>query len=223
MGTLQTRIDLRATADVAELAHGLQLELGGVTHVPTGLGDRVSALLEAVGRVDGEWFESLDPVHQTALMRAAFEISMSAHLDAEAARRQLMLGLQRLAEVLDRIAEGQPAAPSRSAQQVALWLATVVDAPQAEIAELAGVSVRTFGRWVSGRTVPDGEEARRLRLVASLVAQLRFSLTPVGVLRWFDWPNVALGDRCPREVIDVPEMTPELFRAAARLRSSVAA
>ena len=218
------RLDLRQTRDVADDAQRVQLSLGGRKKVPSAAWAFASSLVEAIWDADDEWAEGQDPENRMLLLRAA--LGMSRGLSDRAApdaRRNLMLGLQRSAEVLDRISEGEEVSAARSPRQVAGWLSAAVEAPQAEIAALVGTSPRSFSRWMSGDTTPDGEDARRLRTVAALVSQLRFSLTGVGVLRWFDWPNELLGDRTPRQALGDAQATPTLFRLAARLRSSIAA
>ncbi len=225
MSTIATPLlDLRQTREVADEAQRVQLSLGGRKKVPAAAWTFASSLVEAIWEADDEWSEGQDPENRMLLLRAALGISRGlANRAGPDARRSLMLGLQRSAEVLDRISEGDEVSPARSAKHVAGWLSSAVEAPQAEIAALVGTSPRSFSRWQSGDTTPDGEDARRLRTVAALVSQLRFSLTGVGVLRWFEWPNELLDGRTPREALGDATATPTLFRLAARLRSSIAA
>jgi hypothetical protein len=218
------RLDLTRPADIADAAQRVQQRLGGRTTVPPDAWAFAASLVESVSDADEEWSEQQDPEHRELLLRAALGISRGlADRGAGDARRHLMLGLQRAADVLDRMADGDAVAPTRSSQEIAAWLAGTLEAPQTEVAALVATSPRTYSRWVGGETAPVGEEARRLRTVAALVAQLRHSLTAIGVLRWFDWPNELLGGRAPREALADPEATPTLFRMAARLRSSVGA
>ena len=224
MGTVaDTTLDLRQTREVADAAQRVQFSLGGRREVPAEVWEFASSLVEAIYDADAEWTDAQDPETRELLLRAALDISRGrGDRGAADARRHLMLGLQRTAEVLDRIAEGEDVTPNRSPQQVARWLSGAVEAPKAELAVLVGTSSRTYSRWIAGETTPDGEEARRLRTVAALVSQLRYSLTGVGVLRWFDWKNDLLGGRTPREALSDPQATPMLFRQATRLRSSIA-
>jgi hypothetical protein len=216
--------DLRQTAEAAEAIHSLQLSLGGHERVPDLAWDFAYSLVDAIENADETWLASHDPEYRDLLLRSALTIT-HGYRDREApqARRYLMLGFQRCVEVLDRIAEGEVVSPLRSPQDVAQWLAHAIEAPQSEIAGLVGTSTKTFfSRWMTGETTPDGEEARRLRLVAQLVNQLRFSLTNAGVLHWFDRSQPPLGDRTPRQALDDPEATPLLYQLATGLRSSVA-
>ena len=218
------QLDLTRPAAVADAAQRVQQRLGGRKTVPADVWAFAAALVESVSDADEEWAEQQDPESRELLLRAALGVSRGlADRDAKAARKHLMLGLQRAADVLDRMAEGDVVAPTRSPQEIAAWLAAALEAPQSEVAALVATSPRTYSRWIGGDTTPVGEEARRLRTVAALVAQLRHSLTAVGVLRWFDWPNELLDGRTPREALADPEATPTLFRMATRLRSSVGA
>src|ERR671918_542549 len=66
--------------------------------------------------------------------------------------------------------------------------------------------LRKFQRWASPReqAQPEGEDARRVRAVARIINQLRFSLTPVGAVEWFSWPRDDLDGRRPLDLLDEP-------------------
>jgi hypothetical protein len=123
---------------------------------------------------------------------------------------------------LSAIAEAEPVSAERTPKEVARWLAEAVSVPQRRLAELLGVDLRRFQRWISARerTQPEGEEARRVRAVARIVAQLRHAFTPAGVLAWFDWPRPEFGGATPREVLADPIRLPELVLAAGATRST---
>ena len=94
--------------------------------------------------------------------------------------------------------------------------------PQRDLAELLGVELRRFQRWISPRerTQPEGEDARRLRAVARLAGQLRHAFTPAGVVAWFDWPRPELGGATPRSLLGDPVRLPDLLLAAGSTRST---
>jgi|tagenome__1003787_1003787.scaffolds.fasta_scaffold20634565_2 hypothetical protein len=86
------------------------------------------------------------------------------------------------------------------------------------IAELAGVDRRTLHRWAK----QSGPPARRLALVARLVAILRHAWTEPGILAWFDRPRRDLGGRKPRALLDEPVADETLIMAARSGRSQYA-
>lgn len=223
MSIVQSSIDLRETATVAARAQQIQLALGGRRDVPDEAWHFADAAADAIHRAPQQWVEALDPDYRERLLHAALGLAQArADRDQPDARRRLMLSLQRLADVLDRITEAEPVSSARTPQEVARWLVASVEAPQTELAELLSTSTRTLTRWAEGVTTPDGDEARRLRLVAGLISQLRFALTNAGVLCWFDWSNELLAGHTPREVLADPTATPQLYQLATRLRSSIA-
>lgn len=84
-----------------------------------------------------------------------------------------------------------------------------------ELAALLGRSRRQVQRW-SKQT---GTPARRLELVARLVALLRHGWTEQGVVYWFMRPRPDLGGRKPIDLLDDPAREEELLAAARRGRA----
>src|SRR2546423_966963 len=82
-----------------------------------------------------------------------------------------------------------------------------LDAPQPRIAELLGVSARTFQRWISesDSVAPEGEELRRLRIVSAVANHLRHALTGPGVLAWFERGHPLLRGSRPADLLDEPD------------------
>jgi hypothetical protein len=211
----------RRMAALAAEAHRIQLSLGGRRDVPAEAWGFAEGFTEAVERASREWLDGIDPQLREELLHTALSLARTDRGDTDT-RRRLMVGLQRAGDVLDRIAEAEPVSEARSPNEVAAWLVSTIEAPQASIAELLGTSTRTLTRWVSGDSEPDGDDARRLRVVAGVVSRLRHALTNGGVLAWFDWENDLLDGRTPREALDDPTQTATLFQLATRLRSSIA-
>src|SRR5205823_4325842 len=83
-----------------------------------------------------------------------------------------------------------------------------------------GVSLRQLQRWLSSAEAvePEGEDARKARLVAKIVNELRFVLTPAGTIDWFYWTREDLGSRRPVDLLGDPEQEPELSMASAGVR-----
>ena len=98
------------------------------------------------------------------------------------------------------------------------------EAPQAQIARLIGVSPRQFQRWLSPAesASPEGNDLRRVRAIARIVNQLRFSLTPAGVIEWFSWPSPELRRKRPIDLLDTPAQLPRLIGLASDLRATTA-
>lgn len=141
--------------------------------------------------------------------------------DAAWARQQMRIRLEQLRQVYRDLAEGSAIYEDRPAKEVARWLDLALDVSQARLAELVGVSTRTFQRWLSesDRVGPEGEDARRLRVIATVVNHLRHVLTGPGVVSWFERPNSQIEDRSPLDLLDQPEAAGRLATLAASTRS----
>ncbi len=167
----------------------------------------------------------VDPYFLLAAQRATIgSLRVLDSDDAAWARDQMRVRLEQLRQVYRDLAEGEAVYESRPAKQLASWLAAVLDVPQARLAELAGVSSRTFQRWVSDtdKVGPDGEDARRLRVIASAANHLRHALTGPGVVRWLEQPNAQLEGARPLDLLEDPEDAPRLSTLAASTRSHTA-
>lgn len=97
-------------------------------------------------------------------------------------------------------------------EQLSNWLPRV---PQREIARLADKSTRQVQRWAKD----GGVAPRRLQMVARLVALLRYSWTPEGVVAWFDRPRRDLGGHRPIDLIDDPAFEHDLVEATRQGRA----
>jgi hypothetical protein len=89
-------------------------------------------------------------------------------------------------------------------EQLTQWLPRV---SQAELAALMGISTRQFQRWAVSRAAP----SRRAQLVARLIAILRRSWTPEGVVAWFYRPRPALQGHPPVDMLDDPAHEQDLL------------
>jgi DNA-binding transcriptional regulator YiaG len=221
--TVGTSIRLEEPTATADAAHALVLRLGGRREVPQEAWRFAREAVEVVEEAPEGWIAAHDPLHVQTLLQATVTTSRATQdPDAPGARRFLMLGLQRMAEALDRIAERAPVEATTSPRDVATWLLNDVDVSQADVSALVGVHSRTLTRWAKGEASPAPTEAGRLRTVARLIADLRFSLAGGGIVAWFDWPNDLLDGMTPRMVLDDPRQAPTLYRLAGRLRASIA-
>ena len=212
-------LDLARPAEAAAAVDALNDRLAAEARVPDGVGAEVARLAAAVRATPLERWTAADPYLALLVHRAV--------LDAQAAveeeyRDGLRIALERLSHALAALGEAEEVGDARSPKELARWLATAVEVPQRDLADLLGVDLRRFQRWISARerTRPEGEEARRLRALARLVGQLRHAFTPAGVVAWFDWPRPDLAGATPRELLADPVRLPELLLAAGSTRST---
>jgi hypothetical protein len=70
----------------------------------------------------------------------------------------------------------------------------------ADLGRLLGVSTKTVNGWRAGK--PVARNARRVVVLAQLLTYLRASMTPVGLMLWFDAPRAQLGGRTPLALLD---------------------
>lgn len=181
------------------------------------LGDEVDTLAWGGADIDPYLLISV----QSALNHA-MRLFYSA--DSADARRQMRTRLEQMRQVFRDIAEGGPLYEDTSTKDIARWLANVLDVSQASLAELLGVSTRTFQRWISNvGSGPDGNDARRIRVIARIANHLRHALTGPGVVRWFQLPHPQLDGQRPLDLLEDPQAADELMTLAASVRSHTAA
>ena len=212
-------LDLARPAEAATAVDSLNDLLAAEPSVPAGVGAEVARLAAAVRATPLERWTAADPYLALLVHRAV--------LDAQAAvegedRDALRIALERLSHALAALGEAEEVGDERTPKELARWLAAAVEVPQRDLADLLGVDLRRFQRWISARerTRPEGEEARRLRAIARLVGQLRHAFTAAGVIAWFDWPRPELGGVTPRELLADPVRLPDLLLAAGSTRST---
>jgi len=185
----------------------------------------VRALTAGVDQTALRYWETIDPHHAVVVLRSV--VSAQRALESpgsQAARDQLRVALESIRQSLAAIADRTPVAEDRTPKQVVQWLAATAEVPQPTLAALLGVSARQLQRWLSpaGSAQPEGDDARKARLVARLVNQLRFVLTPAGTIAWFGWPRTDLGHRRPADLLDDPAEEPALVAVAGAMRSQLA-
>jgi hypothetical protein len=89
--------------------------------------------------------------------------------------------------------------PERAAQFVVQALG---DVEAIGIASLLETSPRMVAKYREGGVGEIRKNPNRLTLIGQLVNELRYSMTPRGVLLWFDAPMEQLDGRTPRELLD---------------------
>ena len=212
-------LDLAQPAAAAAAVDALNDRLAGEPSVPDDFGGAVAGLSAAVRATPLERWTAADPYLALLVHRAVLDAQGAVD---DGARDALRVALERLSHALAALGEAEEVGDARTPKELARWLAGAVEVPQRDLAELLGIDLRRFQRWISPRerTQPEGDDARRLRAVARLVGQLRHAFTPAGVVAWFDWPRPELGGSTPRELLADPVRLPDLLLAAGSTRST---
>lgn len=219
---LETIHDLSRPAEAADELHALSMELAHHETIPSDVQAEVLRLTDAVDRERSSW-SSIDPHYVEILLRATLSAQIALmEPELPESRDRLRMALDGLTSAFDAIAEQQPVSDDRTGKELVGWLAARTEVSQAELAHLLGVSPRQFQRWLSPaeKAGPEGDDLRRVRAVARIVNQLRFSLTPAGVVAWFSRRLPDLGRRRPIDLLDRPERLPELIALAAATRAT---
>src|SRR5215208_1412394 len=211
-------LDLAQPAAAAAAVDALNDRLAAEPRVPADMGTAVSALAAAVRTTPLDRWTAADPYLALLVHRAVLDAQAAVEQEA---RDALRIALERLSHALAALGEAEEVGDARTPKELARWLAGAVEVPQRDLADLLGVDLRRFQRWISPRerSQPEGDDVRRLRAVARLVGQLRHAFTPAGVIAWFDWRRPELG-ATPRELLDDPVRLPDLLLAAGSTRST---
>jgi len=218
--------DLAEPAAAAAALARLNDRLAGFRTIPAEIAGEVREITGAVEETQLRRWEAIDPYHAVVVLHSAISAQRALERpDSPAARDQLRVALESIRQSLTAIAEREPVSDERTPKEIVGSLAAWTEVPQARLAELLGVSARQLQRWLSTveSSHPEGEDARRVRLVAKLVNQLRFVLTPAGTVAWFGWPRHDLGGRTPLELLADPAAEPTLAMVAGTMRSTFAA
>jgi DNA-binding transcriptional regulator YiaG len=222
---LDTITDLSDPAAAAREIQVLNDRLAGERTVPPAIAAAVREIASGIEDTNLRRWETIDPTHAVIVLRSA--VSAQRALEepySPAARDQLRVALESIRQSLAAIAEREPVSAERTPKEIVQWLAARTEVPQSRLAELLGVSARQLQRWLSTAqsSQPEGDDARRVRLVARIVNQLRFALTPAGTVEWFGWVRSDLGSRAPAELLDDPIEEPRLLMVAGAMRSTLA-
>lgn len=219
---LETIQDLSRPAEAASEAHALSMRLASSETIPADVAAEVAELTDAVDRQRGGW-PSVDPHYVEILLRATLSAQLALmEPNQPESRDRLAMALDGLASVFSSIAEREPVSDERTGKELVAWLTERTEVPQAELARLLGVSLRQFQRWHSPteKAGPEGDDLRRVRAVARIVNQLRFSLTPAGVMMWLTSQRWELGGERPIDLLDAADRLPAVLAAAEELRST---
>lgn len=185
----------------------------------------IERLTEMISERTPEVFRESDPYLAEAFLAGAVGCAKALWVgDEQKQRRELRLPLERTRQALRDLIAERYVAQDRPPKDVARWVVDVSGVSQQDIAALIRVAPRTLQRWISTSeaAAPSGEEEIRMRTLARIIDQLRWSMTPVGVVRWLKRPHPDLKGRPPAELLDKPGAYAELPRLAAATRAMVA-
>lgn len=185
----------------------------------------VTRLVETFASADPEALTGNDPYLVDALLVGTLGCAKAMWLgDDEKKRRELRIPLERSRQALRDLVAERHVALDRAPKDVARWVVEMSGVPQSDIAELLGVSARTLQRWISPTesAAPSGSDEVRLRTLARTIDQLRWSMTPAGVVSWLRRPHPGLKGRVPADLLDSEGAFAELPRLAAATRAMVA-
>ena len=114
---------------------------------------------------------------------------------------QVRLAAMRMGDVARRLERRLEHSVLEDADEAARYVFEQLDSIGAtELARLLGVSTKTVGAWRSGKSVK--QKVARVKLVAQLVSYLRYSMTPTGLVMWFDNEADLLDGRSPIQLLD---------------------
>ena len=217
--------DLSQPAAAAQEIQRLNDQLASERTIPPAIAAAVREIASGIQETNLRRWETVDPTHAVIVLRSAVSAQLAVEdPDSPAARDQLRVALESIRQSLAAIAEREPVSAERTPKEIVQWLAARTEVPQTRLAALLGVSARQLQRWLSPAqgSQPEGDDARRVRLIARIVNQLRFALTPAGTVEWFGWARSDLGSRTPADLLDDPMEEPRLLMIAGAMRSTLA-
>lgn len=164
-----------------------------------------------------------DPYLTAALWAAAFRADKALRHDNDMEqRRDVRVALEQFRHALRDITDNRPYDDGMPIRDVLIRTADILRAPQKSLAELLGVSVRQLQRWLTDAGAqPASDDAARIRVVATVVNQLRHSFTGPGVVAWFNRKHPVLKRR-PIELLVDPLSYPKILGAARAARAQSA-
>ena len=214
-------VNLQKPEAVAEELGELGSRMIGERELGEDVREAIREIAAQIGEASEHELPAADPYLLVALQQAAFRAwRATANDDPAAARRDVRIAIEQMRQAFRDIAEARPLDEDVPSKEVAQWLAHALDVSQPRLAELLAISPRQLQRWLSesDAAAPSGEDARRVRVVAQIVQQLRHALSGPGVVSWFSIEQRDLGGS-PRALLDDAALAPSLVRAATRARS----
>lgn len=141
------------------------------------------------------------------LFEFLIELRRAIDEDPDAQDRELSVELatMQLADVIRRIERRLSEAELDDPRRATDFIFSVLrDIKVTDVARLLGVTTKTIGAWKAGK--PVSRNSDRVILVAHLLDLLRSSMTPTGLVMWFDTRREQLDGETPLAVLsrDLP-------------------
>lgn len=132
-------------------------------------------------------------------LRAAIEADPEG-ADPEWREREAFMRMRVVTQAMVRqLDHGAIDSPAVAAKLVAETLGEI---EVGEVARLLGATTKSVDNWRRGRVEQIKRNPSRIALIGALVYELRASMTPRGILLWFDRPREQFDGRTPRELLD---------------------
>lgn len=132
-------------------------------------------------------------------LRSAIEGDPDA-LDPQWREREALMRMRVVVQAMVRqLDHGAIDSPAVAAKYVA---ETLGELEGGEVARLLGATTKSVDNWRRGRVEQIKRNPSRIALIGQLVYELRGSMTPRGILLWFDRPREQFGGSTPRELLD---------------------
>ncbi len=149
------------------------------------------------------------------LFQFLIELRRAMASDPDDRRGEVEVATARLRDVGSRIARRIDHERLDDPQAAVAWVFEAMTGVSArDTGRLLGVSEKTISAWRGGGVVE--RNIPRVVLVAQLLTYLRASMTPRGLMMWFDAPRPQLGDRTPMELLNEPAAAQEPLVSLAR-------
>lgn len=222
MTTQAIAIDFRDLAPIrAELAVA-SAKLADADVLPESVAALVRELATSIrDMAHSDWDQSVDPYLRVEIDQVTIAALLALASDDQAERLEgIELAIEAIRDILHDIGESSAVGDDRPADELSRWLKDTTQGSSQELADLLGVSRRTFERWLAATSEPQGDDRMRLVLAARIVNQLRHAMTGRGTLLWFSRPMPDLGRRAPREFLVDTLAAPRLVGLAAQARRS---
>ena len=171
-----------------------------IAHPVDGAGARAwySGVEDAVLSLSGTLPAGVEDYEARQLLRFMTELRQALDADDSGAAE---LAAMQMGDVARRLARRLEHASLEDPDEAARFIFAELNSLSAtDLASLLGVTTKTVGNWKAGKPVK--QKVDRLRLVAQLVSYLRHSMTPTGLLMWFENPADQLKRKSPLQLIN---------------------
>lgn len=163
--------------------------------------DELRAAVVAVARSPA--WRAHDLARELLLLVETLRDEIADDPDAEDPEWRQRETLQRMLVVLNTMVRQLEHDAIDRPEQAAHFIAQALAEVEATgIASLLETSPRMVAKYREGNVAEIRKNPNRLTLIGQLVNELRYSMTPRGVLLWFDAPMEQLDGRTPRELLD---------------------